>query len=126
MKKFALIGAAGYVAPRHMKAIADVGGDLVAALDPHDSVGVLDRYFPGCRYFREFERFDRFCTDAGIDYVSVCSPNYLHESHCRFALRIGADAICEKTGLPERPQSGPTAGAGERQPGVGHPATADP
>ncbi len=96
MKRFALIGAAGYVAPRHMKAIADIGGDLVAALDPHDSVGVLDRFFPNCRFFAEFERFDRFCSDRSIDYVSICSPNYLHDAHCRFAMRIGADAICEK------------------------------
>lgn len=98
---FILIGAAGYVAPRHMAAIKAVGGNLIAALDPHDSVGVLDSHFPGCRYFSEFERFDRFCElfrhrEGPIDYVSICSPNYLHDSHCRFALRIGADAICEK------------------------------
>jgi UDP-N-acetyl-2-amino-2-deoxyglucuronate dehydrogenase len=98
---FVLIGAAGYVAPRHMAAIKAVGGNLIAALDPHDSVGVLDSYFPNCRYFSEFERFDRFCElfkhrGAVIDYVSICSPNYLHDAHCRFALRIGADAICEK------------------------------
>lgn len=101
MKNFVLIGAAGYVAPKHMRAIKDVGGNLVAALDPHDSVGILDSYFPECRFFTEFERFDRFCAkliDRGqrVDYVSICSPNYLHDAHCRFALRIGADAICEK------------------------------
>jgi UDP-N-acetyl-2-amino-2-deoxyglucuronate dehydrogenase len=101
MPNFVLIGAAGYVAPRHMAAIKAMGGNLLACLDPHDSVGILDSYFPECRYFNEFERFDRYCdklTRQGIsvDYVSICSPNYLHDSHCRFALRIGADAICEK------------------------------
>lgn len=96
MKRFALIGAAGYVAPKHMQAIRDVGGELVAALDPHDSVGILDQYFPDCMFFTEFERFDRFCSQTRIDYVSICSPNYLHDAHCRFALRLGADAICEK------------------------------
>jgi len=98
---FVLIGAAGLVAPRHMAAIKAVGGNLIAALDPHDSVGVLDSYFPNCRYFSEFERFDRFCElyrhgEGRIDFVSVCSPNYLHDAHCRFGLRIGADVICEK------------------------------
>jgi len=95
---FALIGAAGYIAPRHMQAIKDVGGNLVAALDPHDSVGILDRYFPDCKFFTEFERFDRFCENRRpfIDYVSICSPNYLHDTHCRFAIRIGAGVICEK------------------------------
>ena len=101
MKKFALIGAAGFVAPRHMKAIKDVGGDLVAILDPHDSVGVVDRYFPNSLFFSEFERFDRHLeklkrNDEGVQYVSICSPNYLHDAHCRLALRVGADAICEK------------------------------
>jgi UDP-N-acetyl-2-amino-2-deoxyglucuronate dehydrogenase len=96
-KRFALIGASGYVAPRHMEAIKEVGGELVAALDPHDSVGVLDSYFPECAFFTEFERFDRHCSRRGdIDYVSIASPNYLHDSHARFALRIGADAIVEK------------------------------
>lgn len=96
MTKFALIGAAGYVAPRHMQAIKDVGGELVAALDPHDSVGILDRHFPNCLYFREPERFDRWLSKHMVDYVSVCSPNYLHDSHCLMAIRNGADVICEK------------------------------
>ena len=101
MSNFALIGAAGFVAPRHMKAIKDCGGNLVAALDPHDSVGILDSYFPECAFFTEFERFDRHCsklmkTNNPIDYVSICSPNYLHDSHIRFALRLGSHAICEK------------------------------
>lgn len=95
-----MIGAAGYIAPRHLKAIKDVGGELIAAIDPHDSVGILDSYFPECKFFTEFERFERFCEkeirNHSIDYVSICSPNYLHDAHCRFALRIGADAICEK------------------------------
>jgi len=101
MKSFALIGAAGYVAPRHMRAIKDVGGDLKVALDPNDSVGVLDSYFPDARFFVEFERFDRHIDKLaragnGVDYVSICSPNYLHDAHVRFAMRSGADAICEK------------------------------
>jgi len=103
MKNFALIGAAGYVAPRHMKAIKATGQRLVAALDPNDSVGVIDGYFPEADFFTEFERFDRYVDkmrrsgDARkIDYVSICSPNYLHDSHMRFALRSEADAICEK------------------------------
>lgn len=102
MKNFALIGASGYIAPRHMKAIKDTGHTLVAALDPYDGIGVMDRYFPQASFFTEFERFDRFVDkwrrDGGhkIDYVSICSPNYLHDSHIRFALRSGADAISEK------------------------------
>ena len=102
MKNFALIGAAGYIAPRHLKAIKDTGNDLVAALDKSDSVGVIDSYFPQARFFTEFERFDRYLDklrrEKGhcLDYVSICSPNYLHDAHVRFALRIGADAICEK------------------------------
>ncbi len=101
MKKFALIGAAGYVAPRHMKAIKSVGGDLVAAFDPADSVGVIDSHFPDARFFTEFERFDRHIDKIarqgkGVDYVSICSPNYLHDAHARFGLRSGADVICEK------------------------------
>ena len=99
--KFALIGAAGYVAPRHIQAIHEVGGQLVAAVDPHDSVGVLDKHFPECHYFKEIERFDRHLDKLrregeGVDYVSVCSPNYLHDAHVRLALRNKADAICEK------------------------------
>ena len=100
---FALIGAAGYIAPRHLQAIKDTENVLVAALDRSDSVGVLDRYFPDTRFFTEFERFDRHAEklrrqgpDRAIDYVSICSPNYLHDAHIRFALRVGADAICEK------------------------------
>lgn len=98
MKTFALIGAAGYVAPRHLAAIEHVGGRLVAALDPHDSVGLLDRHFPDCQFFTSSERFDRFLNKRSgeIDYVVVCSPNWLHDAHCRWALRSGADAICEK------------------------------
>lgn len=98
MKRFALIGAAGYVAPRHMDAIRHVGGELVAALDLHDSVGILDRHFPACRFFTSPERFDRYLNKRSgeIDYVVVCSPNWLHDAHCRWALRSGANAICEK------------------------------
>lgn len=101
MKKFALIGCAGFVAPRHMKAIKDTGNELVAALDPHDSVGILDSYFSDSSFFTEFERFDRHLEKLkrigeGVDYISICSPNYLHDAHCRLALRLGADAICEK------------------------------
>lgn len=102
-KKYALIGAAGYIAPRHMKAIKDTGGELVAALDPHDSVGVLDVYFPNCQFFTEFERFERFLDpwhtescECPVDYLVVCSPNYLHDTHIRFGLRLGLDVICEK------------------------------
>ena len=103
MKNFALIGVAGYIAPRHMKAIKDTGNNLAAALDLNDSVGVIDSYFPEANFFREYERFDRHidkCRRAGgiknINYISICSPNYLHDSHIRFALRSGTDAICEK------------------------------
>ncbi|MGB0891720.1 MAG: Gfo/Idh/MocA family oxidoreductase [Flavobacteriaceae bacterium] len=101
MKNFALIGAAGYVAPRHLRAIKDTGNQLIAALDKFDSVGVMDSYFPKADFFVEFERFDRHIEKlkrAGthLDYVSICTPNYLHDSHIRMALRRGADAICEK------------------------------
>lgn len=101
MKQFALIGAAGYVAPRHMKAIKDMGGQLAAALDKNDSVGVIDNYFPEASFFVEFERFDRHLdklkrNGQKIDYLSICSPNYLHDSHIRFGLRSQLDAICEK------------------------------
>lgn len=102
-KNFALMGAAGYIAPRHMKAIKETGNELVAALDPNDSVGIIDSYFPEADFFTEFERFDRHVdkmhrqgSDNKIEYVSICSPNYLHDSHIRFALRSNADAICEK------------------------------
>ncbi len=102
-KNFAIIGCAGYVAPRHLKAIKDTGNILVAAVDPHDSVGVLDQYFDNVSYFNEFERFDRHIEklrhkgeDSRVHYVSICSPNYLHDAHIRFALRVGANAICEK------------------------------
>jgi len=103
MKNFALTGIAGYVAPRHLKAIKDTGNRLVAAVDPHDSVGILDDYFPGASFFTEFERFDRHLEmlrrankDNRVHYVSICSPNHLHDAHMRLALRVGADAICEK------------------------------
>lgn len=101
MKNFALIGAGGYIAPRHMKAIKDTGNNLLSALDKHDSVGILDSYFPEADFFTEFERFDRHLEKlkrqgTKTDYVSVCSPNYLHDAHIRFGLRIGADVICEK------------------------------
>jgi len=100
-KTFGLIGAAGFVAPRHMKAIKDTGNQLVAALDPSDSVGIIDSYFPDADFFTEFERFDRHIEKLRrkgkkIDYVSICSPNYLHDAHIRFALRSHAHAICEK------------------------------
>ncbi len=98
---FALIGAAGFIAPRHMKAIREVGGALVAALDPNDSVGVIDSWFPDAHFFTEFERFDRHVDKLrrrgeAIGHMSICSPNYLHDAHIRFALRNGASAICEK------------------------------
>lgn len=101
MKNFAMIGTAGYIAPRHLMAIRDTGNDLRAALDPFDSVGILDSYFPHAHFFTEFERFDRHIDKlrrkgTKIDYVSICTPNYLHDSHIRFALRNRADAICEK------------------------------
>jgi UDP-N-acetyl-2-amino-2-deoxyglucuronate dehydrogenase len=103
MRNFAITGVAGYVAPRHLKAIRDTDNRLVAAVDPHDSVGILDSFFDNVSYFREFERFDRYLDKlkrrndgARVHYVSICSPNYLHDAHIRFALRIGADPICEK------------------------------
>jgi UDP-N-acetyl-2-amino-2-deoxyglucuronate dehydrogenase len=101
MKNFALIGAAGFIAPRHMAAIRDTGNAVVAAFDPNDSVGVMDSYFPEAHFFTEFERFDRHIdrhrrSGQPLDFISIASPNYLHDSHTRFALRSGADAICEK------------------------------
>lgn len=101
MKKFALIGAGGYIAPRHLKAIKDTGNVLIAAMDKNDSVGILDSYFPEADFFTEFERFDRHLEKQKrlgnkVDFVAVCSPNYLHDAHIRFGLRLGADVICEK------------------------------
>ncbi len=102
MKKFAMIGAAGYIAPRHMKAIKETQNDLIAAVDKFDSVGIIDSYFPNASFFTEFERFDRhlskhkFEKGLDLDYVSICTPNYLHDAHIRFSLRQQADAICEK------------------------------
>lgn len=102
MKNFALIGAAGYIAPRHLKAIKDTNNNLIAALDKFDSVGIMDRYFPDADFFVEFERFDRHLeklkrkNNIPLDYVSICTPNYLHDAHIRMALRRDAHAICEK------------------------------
>ena len=102
MNTFSLIGAAGYVAPKHMKAINEIGGKLLAVLDPFDSVGLIDSFFPEANFFTEFERFDRYIDKLRrqavnpVNYISICSPNYLHDSHIRFSLRSGADAICEK------------------------------
>ncbi|MBN2814307.1 MAG: Gfo/Idh/MocA family oxidoreductase [Bacteroidales bacterium] len=100
-KKFAIIGVGGYIAVRHLKAIKDTGNMLLATLDPNDSVGIIDSYYPESHFFVEFERFDRHVdklrrSGIQLDYVSICSPNYLHDSHIRFALRSGASAICEK------------------------------
>lgn len=102
-RNFAVTGVAGFVAPRHLKAIHDTGNKVIAALDPHDAVGLLDRFGFDVRFFTEFERFDRHLEklrrgpeSERVEYVSVCSPNYLHDSHMRMALRVGADAICEK------------------------------
>ena len=100
MKRFALIGAGGYIAPKHMEAIKRTNNDLIAVLDKHDSVGIIDSFFPKARFFSEFEIFDTYIDssteDNSIDYLSVCSPNYLHDSHVKFGLRIGSDVICEK------------------------------
>lgn len=99
---FALIGVSGYIAPKHLKAIKDLGHNLVAALDPSDSAGILDEYFPEAEFFTETERFDRYLDkhrnnpETKVEFVSICSPNYLHDAHIRLALRNGADAICEK------------------------------
>jgi len=100
-KRFALIGAAGYIAPRHLKAIKDGGHELVAALDPFDSVGIMDAYFPTAEFYTQPELFENYLQalrrhGAPIDYVSICSPNHLHSAHIQMALRAGADAICEK------------------------------
>jgi UDP-N-acetyl-2-amino-2-deoxyglucuronate dehydrogenase len=101
MKNFAIIGVGGYIAPRHLRAIKDTGNNLVAAYDKFDSVGLLDSYFPDTAFFTEQELFDRHCTklkgtDKQIDYVAICTPNYLHDAHMRYGLRLGADVICEK------------------------------
>jgi len=101
MENFALIGVGGYIAPRHLGAIKDTGNNLVCALDKNDSVGIMDSYFPNASFFTEFERFDRHTyklknTPEKINFVSIATPNYLHDAHIRFALRNGADAICEK------------------------------
>jgi UDP-N-acetyl-2-amino-2-deoxyglucuronate dehydrogenase len=101
MKNFGIIGVGGYIAPRHLKAIKETGNNLVVALDKSDSVGIMDSYFPQCSFYTEYERFDRFVekikhTKDKLDFVSVCTPNYLHDSHIRFGLRAGADVICEK------------------------------
>lgn len=103
MKNFALCGAGGFIAPRHLKAIRDTGNRLVAAVDPKDSVGVLDQYTFDVRFFTEIERFDRYLEKLRrgpeanrVDYLAVCSPNYLHDAHCRLGLRVNADVICEK------------------------------
>lgn len=102
MKNFALIGAAGYIAPRHMQAIKETNNNLLAAIDKNDSVGIIDSYFPAASFFTEIERFDRFVdkwrrdTNERIEYMSICSPNYLHDAHIRLALKSGAHAICEK------------------------------
>jgi len=100
---FALIGVAGFIAPKHLKAIRDTGSRLVAAMDPHDSVGILDSFFPEARFFTEFERFDRFLEKQRrqreakpVEFLSICSPNYLHDAHVRLALRLQANAVCEK------------------------------
>jgi len=101
MKKFALIGASGYIAPRHVEAIKYTNNELVALLDPYDGIGYIDQYYPNSSYFKEPERFDRHLDrlrrkGQGIDYVSICSPNYLHDSHIRLALRNQCNVICEK------------------------------
>ena len=102
-KNFAAIGVGGYIAPRHLRAIRDTGNVLVAAVDPKDSVGVLDQYSFDVKFFTEIERFDRHLEklrrgpeENRVHYVSICSPNYLHDAHCRLALRVGTDVICEK------------------------------
>jgi len=101
-KRFALIGASGYIAPRHMQAITETNNELIAALDPYDGIGIMDSHFPQASFFTEFERFDRFIdkyhreNEKKIDYMAITTPNYLHDAHIRFALKSGCDAICEK------------------------------
>ncbi len=101
MKNFALVGASGYIAPRHLRAIKDTGNNLVVACDKSDSVGIMDSYFPTCSFFTEYEQFDRFCskvkgTESNVDWLSVCSPNHTHDAYIRYGLRLGANVICEK------------------------------
>ena len=101
MKNFALIGAAGYIAPRHLRAIKDTGNNLVAAMDINDSVGIMDSHFPDAEFFTEFEDFTAFVEDQALqgnklDYIAICSPNYLHAPHMKYALKNGIDVICEK------------------------------
>lgn len=101
VKQFALMGAAGYIAPRHFKAIKETGNNLLAAVDPFDSVGIMDSFFPECSFFKEFELFDRHLSKAkadghGVDFLSVCSPDYMHDAHIRYGLKIGANVISEK------------------------------
>ncbi|MEG2530197.1 MAG: Gfo/Idh/MocA family oxidoreductase, partial [Anaerovoracaceae bacterium] len=101
MKNFALIGAGGYIAPRHLKAIKDTENKLIAAYDKFDSVGIMDSFFPECSFFTENEQFDRYCskvrnTENNIDWVSICTPNHTHDAFIRYGLRIGANVICEK------------------------------
>ena len=101
-KNFSIMGVGGYIAPKHMQAIKTTGNNLLSALDPNDSVGIIDSYFRDALYFKEFERYDRHIFNLSkveknkIHYISICSPNYLHDSHIRFALRSGSNAICEK------------------------------
>lgn len=101
MKRFALIGAGGYIAPRHLRAIKDTGHQLVVAMDVNDSVGIMDSHFPDAEFFTEFEQFEAFVEDEKLqgrklDYVAICSPNYLHSAHMKFALKNGIEVICEK------------------------------
>ncbi len=101
MNNFSIIGVAGYIAPRHLKAIKEIEGNLISAYDKFDSVGIIDRYFPNASFFTEYELFDRHNTKLKgsaeqISWLSVCTPNYLHDAHCRYGLRLGADVICEK------------------------------
>ena len=98
MKNYVMVGAGGFVAPKHMQAIKETGGTLLAIHDPHDSIGVIDSYFPSCLYFKDLSRFERYCykNDSKIDYLVICSPNYTHDTWCRFGLSHGFDVICEK------------------------------
>lgn len=102
-QNFAIMGVGGFIAPRHLKAIKNTGNNLIAAVDPFDSVGILDKYFDDVKFFTEFERFDRHLEkirrekpENKVDFISICTPNYLHDAHCRLALRLGVNTICEK------------------------------